>query len=221
MKLFLGKLTYANVMATVAVFIALGGASYAAVSLPKNSVGASQIKDRAVGSSKLKGGAVTAPNIAKEAVNGSKIKLSTLGTVPSAQHATSADSARTAGNAQTLDGSTAGQIVGQAVSIAKLRCPSGSIASTGVCFGPVEDPAGWYEAIDVCAEAEMTLPTPAQLHAFGVVHNPVDAGFEWTGNALTPSESLAIRATPTGKGAVSAAVFGAPFAYHCVSSPTS
>lgn len=35
-----GKLTYANVMATIAVFIALGGASYAAIKLPKNSVGA-------------------------------------------------------------------------------------------------------------------------------------------------------------------------------------
>ena len=32
------RLTYANVMATVALFIALGGVSYAAVKLPKNSV---------------------------------------------------------------------------------------------------------------------------------------------------------------------------------------
>jgi hypothetical protein len=31
------KLTYANVMATIAVFIALGGASYASLKLPKNS----------------------------------------------------------------------------------------------------------------------------------------------------------------------------------------
>lgn len=39
------KLTYANVVATLALFIALGGASYAAVKLPKNSVTTTQIKN--------------------------------------------------------------------------------------------------------------------------------------------------------------------------------
>ena len=41
-------LTYANVMATIAVFIALGGTSIAAVSLKKNSVGSTQLKKGAV-----------------------------------------------------------------------------------------------------------------------------------------------------------------------------
>jgi hypothetical protein len=53
MKRLRGKLTYANVMATIAVFIALGGASYAAVKLPKNSVGAKQLKKNAVTPAKL------------------------------------------------------------------------------------------------------------------------------------------------------------------------
>ena len=44
-------LTYANVMATVAVFIALGGSSYAAVTLSRNSVGSTQIRKGAVGAS--------------------------------------------------------------------------------------------------------------------------------------------------------------------------
>jgi hypothetical protein len=48
------KLTYANVMATLAVFIALGGSSYAALKLPKNSVGSKQIKRNAVTSTKVK-----------------------------------------------------------------------------------------------------------------------------------------------------------------------
>lgn len=38
----------------IALFVALGGASYAAVKIPKNSVGASQIKKNAVSSSKVK-----------------------------------------------------------------------------------------------------------------------------------------------------------------------
>jgi hypothetical protein len=42
------RLTYANVVATLALFIALGGSSYAAIKLPKNSVGATQIKAGAV-----------------------------------------------------------------------------------------------------------------------------------------------------------------------------
>ena len=45
------RLTYANVMATVAVFVALGGTGYAAITLPKNSVRAKQIAPRAVQSS--------------------------------------------------------------------------------------------------------------------------------------------------------------------------
>jgi len=43
MRRIKGKPSYANVMATVAVFLALGGAAYAATKLPKNSVGTKQI----------------------------------------------------------------------------------------------------------------------------------------------------------------------------------
>ena len=57
MRRLSGKLTYANVMATVAVFIALGGASYAATQLPKNSVGTKQLKNGAVTQRKISMGA--------------------------------------------------------------------------------------------------------------------------------------------------------------------
>jgi hypothetical protein len=42
------RLTYANVTATVALFVALGGASYAAIALPPNSVGPRQLRSGAV-----------------------------------------------------------------------------------------------------------------------------------------------------------------------------
>jgi hypothetical protein len=51
-------LNYANVMATLGVFIALGGASYAAVTLPAHSVGTKQLKKNAVTASTLKRNAV-------------------------------------------------------------------------------------------------------------------------------------------------------------------
>jgi hypothetical protein len=75
----------------LALFIALGGVSYAAAKLPKNSVGSAQIKKNAVISSKIKKNAVTGSKIKSQTITGEKIKLSTLGTVPSASSATSAD----------------------------------------------------------------------------------------------------------------------------------
>jgi hypothetical protein len=83
------KLTYANVIATIALFIALGGASYAAVKLPKNSVGTKQIKNNAITGAKIKNGAVA----------GAKIDVASLGQVPKAASATTASTAVTATNA--------------------------------------------------------------------------------------------------------------------------
>jgi hypothetical protein len=51
---FVGHLTYANVVATVALFVALGGGAYAALRLPRNSVGTAQLKNNAVTPRKVK-----------------------------------------------------------------------------------------------------------------------------------------------------------------------
>ena len=69
----------AFVISLLALFVALGGTSYAAVGLAKNSVGTKQLKKNAVTSPKIKNHAVTAA------------KLNTHGlTVPSALSATNA-----------------------------------------------------------------------------------------------------------------------------------
>lgn len=57
-------LSYANVMATFAVFLALGGLSYAATTLPANSVGAKQLKHAAVTAVKVKTHSLLASNFA-------------------------------------------------------------------------------------------------------------------------------------------------------------
>jgi hypothetical protein len=44
MKRLHDSVSYAKVMATIAVFLALGGGTYAALRLPQNSVGTRQIK---------------------------------------------------------------------------------------------------------------------------------------------------------------------------------
>ncbi len=56
-------LTYANVVATIAVFIALGGSSYAALKLPKNSVGSEQLKRNSITSAKVKGGSLNTTDL--------------------------------------------------------------------------------------------------------------------------------------------------------------
>lgn len=66
------KLNYANVIATIALFVALGGAAVAA-GLPKNSVGPNQLKRGAVSTPKLKRNAVTAGKIAPKAVVAGKL----------------------------------------------------------------------------------------------------------------------------------------------------
>jgi hypothetical protein len=48
------RLTYANVVASLALFAALGGSSYAAIALPTGSVGTKQIRANAVNTSKVK-----------------------------------------------------------------------------------------------------------------------------------------------------------------------
>jgi hypothetical protein len=52
------RLTFANVIAGLALFIALGGSSYAALQIPKSSVGTQQLKRNAVTSPKVKPGSL-------------------------------------------------------------------------------------------------------------------------------------------------------------------
>jgi hypothetical protein len=58
------RLSYANVVATIALFVALGGSGYAAVTLSKNSVTSKSIKN----------GQVKTADLAKNAVTSAKIK---------------------------------------------------------------------------------------------------------------------------------------------------
>ena len=93
MKQLRKRLTYANVMSSIAVFLVLGGATaIAAGQLGKNSVGKKQLKANSVTTAKIKKNAVTGAKIKNGAVNGAKVQdgslsgsdinIGTLGTVP-------------------------------------------------------------------------------------------------------------------------------------------
>jgi hypothetical protein len=64
---FRPKLTYANVVASIALFIALGGAAVAA-GLPRNSVGPKQLRRGAVTTRAIKPGAVVSGKLANRSV---------------------------------------------------------------------------------------------------------------------------------------------------------
>jgi hypothetical protein len=96
------------------MFVALGGTTYAAATLPDDSVGPKQLKSSAVSTNKIKNGAVTR----------SKINFSGV-TVPSAVHANAADSATNATNAAELGGQPETAFETRAAAITGVTAGSG------------------------------------------------------------------------------------------------
>ncbi len=112
----LRHLSFSNVIAMIALFVALGGAAYAGTkingsSIKNGSIGGGKLKNETITANKLKKGTVTAAQIAPGTLTGaqivpgsitsSSINESTLGTVPSAQNATTAGTATKAKSATT------------------------------------------------------------------------------------------------------------------------
>lgn len=140
MKKIRRRITYANVMSSIAVFLVLGGATALAAGMAKNSVGSKQLKKNAVTTAKIKNGAVTTSKIKDGAISGAKVNLSTLGTVPNASRAATADSAshaNSADNAKTADNaSNANTVGGQSVTkIFKTLLPGDSNVTVAAIAG--------------------------------------------------------------------------------------
>jgi hypothetical protein len=84
------RMSFANVTSMLALFVALGGTSYAAATLPNNSVGKSQIRSgavgkseiatNAVGKSEVRSSAIGLSEIATNGVGKSEIKTNAIGT---------------------------------------------------------------------------------------------------------------------------------------------
>jgi hypothetical protein len=68
----------ALIVSSVALFVSLGGASYAAVTIPNNSVGSPQLKKNAVTNSKITNGAVTYKKIRPNSVGRVRANLGQL-----------------------------------------------------------------------------------------------------------------------------------------------
>jgi hypothetical protein len=181
------RLTYANVMSSLAVFLILGGATaIAANQLGKKTVGAKQLKANAVTTAKIKKEAVTTKKIKAKAVDGSKVKdasltgadinLSTVGTVPSAADAN---------NVNTVKTFSAGGEDNQLVSLVKTAnfelmgiCdPNGDFDPPGVQFANTGTAFVIYNRSSVPAFADSEDDEDANLTLNqGVVFNYDDNG---------------------------------------------
>lgn len=217
-------LSYANVMATIAVVIALGGTSYAALNLPQHSVGTKQLKPHAVTSSRLGAGAVTRSRLHDRAVNGAKVadhsltgkdvNLAQLGTVPSAAHAGSADVAT---NASRLSGLSAAQLTD--------RCPAGTVLDAGGCIERAARTATDYVgAADDCGASPTgtgrRLPTVAELKSYRQHFGSSDpTDVEWTSDLASTGADPSGALVNVNNGTISFDTLNHAHKYRCVVAP--
>jgi hypothetical protein len=205
MKRVGGRLTYANVVSSLCLFLLLGGgAAYAATHLAKNSVGTKQLKKNAVTSEKVKDGSLGAVDIG--------------GPVDSALKATSADtatSATTAGKAADAE-----NLGGSAPSAYKDRCPQETTpAGKSLCVsGPAtKGEVEWVAAAEACAERGLRLPTPGEALMIGPSVSIEDF---WTDDFWTnETQSMALFYNAVGKALYPHSSLGA-FEVICVTTPT-
>jgi hypothetical protein len=199
------KLTYANVVATLALFCALGGGAYAAIRVPPNSVGARQLKGGAVTKGKIAKEAINASKIAEGSITGTQIDLAALGPVPRAVNAANA--------------SDAGAVGGHAAS-----CPANTTLIRGLCFDSEANPEApnLEAAAEDCAAKGGFLPTPMELYsAGGTLHLGTGVGssqhqFTDTLYSVPPTNNSYTTIVVNGNGLPQEQPAGDPSAYYCV-----
>jgi hypothetical protein len=126
------------VVACIALAIALGGTSYAALKLPARSVGTKQLKPKAVTRTTMRDNAVNGAKVADDSLAGADIVEGSLGKVPAAA---SADTATAAGHAAALDAvnyrvatgavPTAPDDVTPSIAVASAFCDAGQHVTGG------------------------------------------------------------------------------------------
>jgi hypothetical protein len=123
-------------MSSIAVFLVLGGATALAAGLGKNSVGSKQLKKNAVTTAKIKNNAVTTSKIKNGAITGAKVNAGTLGTVPNAAHANSADKASSADKATSADKANSAENANTVggVGVAEINYNGEAVSSGTVIF---------------------------------------------------------------------------------------
>src|SRR5262245_23567105 len=129
----------AMVVACIALAVALGGTSYAAIKLPRNSVGTKQLQKnavvaaklsaRSVGPQKLQNNAVTTRTVKDNQLTGAKVVESSLDKVPSAIAADTVGGYTVKRFASTVTpNGAAATVLNLNGLVVTLTCPSGAVA---------------------------------------------------------------------------------------------
>jgi hypothetical protein len=148
-------LSYANVISSIALFVALGGTGYAVTQLPRNSVGNRQLKANAVTSAKIRARAVQRSDLAPNARGGARGPRGPAG--PAGQ-------AGPLGPSETIQVKRADTVsipigAGGAATIATITLEPGSWlldANTTVVFGSVES-ADYFECLLQTASGDVLV----------------------------------------------------------------
>jgi hypothetical protein len=157
-KLLSRRPSPALVVACIALLVALGGTSVAAVGqLANNSVGTAQLKNNAVTTPKIKNNAVTAPKIASNAVAAAKIASNAVGAAKIASNAVT--------GAKVQDGSLA------AADLAAGTLPPPSNAFARFANGPLPVPDAISEitSLSIAQPGNYVVSAKAVLSGAGIV----------------------------------------------------
>ena len=162
------RLTFANVVSVIALFVALGGGAYAVSSAGKNSVVSKSIKNGQVKTKDLANNAVNGAKVGDDSLTGDDVAESTLGQVASAasaNHASSADSATSASHATDADTATNANHAASADSANHATsADSATSAGNGARMFDFDHPANDPNPVSILSVGEMSLR--AQCHLF-------------------------------------------------------
>jgi hypothetical protein len=206
-------LSYSSVTATAALFIALGGTSYAVIRIDSrdvvnNSLRSVDVRNDSLRSRDIRNRTLRARDLRPDALGGGVVKESALGQVP---RATDAD-----------------RVGGLTTQELRVSCPSDTVAKAGVCVErSARPPTDFLGASNMCDNAGRGIPTLPQLDRFARSQGPLTPGGEWTasvylyaagGPTFDELEALVL----SGGGDVSRDRVNAPIqhAFRCVALPS-